>query len=87
MFRLDDMNHARFFFRSNQIEHIPEIEANIRRLMASFVAEGGGNGIRGCIQFGDRYYPAGCSKVRFQLKAEAGFDAASDDAIGERRRQ
>ena len=47
MFRLDDMNHAHFFFRLHQIEHVPEIEAAIRRLMASFVTEGGGNGIDG----------------------------------------
>jgi hypothetical protein len=47
MFRLDDMNHAHFFFRPHQIEHVPEIEAAIRRLMANFVTEGGDNGIDG----------------------------------------
>jgi hypothetical protein len=41
MFRLDDLNHVQFRFRPPQIEHIPEIEAGIRRLMASFVVEGG----------------------------------------------
>jgi hypothetical protein len=41
MFRLDDLNHVQFRFRLPQIEQIPEIEAGIRRLMASFVVEGG----------------------------------------------
>jgi hypothetical protein len=37
MFRLDDMNHLQFNFRLHQIEHIPEIEASMRKLMANFV--------------------------------------------------
>jgi hypothetical protein len=41
MFRLDDMNHVQFRFRLPLVEHIPEIESGIRRLMASFVVEGG----------------------------------------------
>ena len=41
MFRLDDMNHAQFFFRLAFIEHIPEIENGIRRLMAGFVIQVG----------------------------------------------
>ena len=40
MFRLDDLNHIQFYFRPPQIEHIPEIEASIRRLMAGFVIGG-----------------------------------------------
>ena len=39
-FRLDDMNHVQFYFRPQLIEHIPEIEKGIRRLMASFVKRG-----------------------------------------------
>jgi hypothetical protein len=37
LFRLDDGNHIQFFFRRSLIEQIPEIEAGMRRLMASFV--------------------------------------------------
>ena len=51
MFRLDDMNHVRFFFRLQQIEHIPEIEASIRKLMANFVTRGGSNDIDGVESF------------------------------------
>lgn len=41
LFRLNDGNHVQFRFRPNLIEHIPEIEANIRQLMASFVTPEG----------------------------------------------
>ena len=41
MFRLDDGNHVQFYFRLPHIEHVPEIEAAIRRLMTSFVTQGG----------------------------------------------
>ncbi len=40
MFRLDDLNHIQFRFRPPQIEHVPEIESGIRRLMTSFVVGG-----------------------------------------------
>jgi hypothetical protein len=36
-FRLDDLNHVHFRFLLPLIEHVPEIEAEIRRLMAGFV--------------------------------------------------
>jgi hypothetical protein len=41
MFRLDDLNHVQFRFRLPQIEHIPEIESGLRRLMTGFVVGGG----------------------------------------------
>jgi hypothetical protein len=50
-FRLDDMNHLQFYFRLHQIEYIPEIESRMRRLMATFVIEGGGNDINGIESF------------------------------------
>lgn len=40
-FRLDDMNHMRFFFRLPQTEHIPEIEERMRQLLAGFVVQKG----------------------------------------------
>jgi hypothetical protein len=46
-FRLDDMNHVQFYSRLQHIEHIPEIEARMRQLMASFVVEGESNDIDG----------------------------------------
>lgn len=36
-FQLDDRNHAHFFFPRAWIDRVPEIEAGIRRLVASFV--------------------------------------------------
>lgn len=36
-FRLDDMNHLHFYFRSYLIERVADIEARMRKLMASFV--------------------------------------------------
>jgi len=39
IFRLGDLNHAHFRFRRHQIEHIPEIEAGIRKLMSTFVVQ------------------------------------------------
>jgi hypothetical protein len=36
-FRLEDMNHLQFFFRLPHIEHIPAIEAGMRKIMAGFV--------------------------------------------------
>lgn len=35
-FRLSDMNHMQFFFRRPDIEHVPEIEARMRKMMESF---------------------------------------------------
>jgi len=40
MFRLEDMNHLQFYFRLHQIEHIAEIEARMRKIMAGFVTRG-----------------------------------------------
>jgi hypothetical protein len=52
MFRLHDMNHAQFYFNPRLTEHMPEIEAGIRQLMASFVREGGQNDVNG-VEFFD----------------------------------
>jgi hypothetical protein len=40
MFRLDDMNHLQFYFRLHQIEHVPDIEDRMRKIMAEFVIKG-----------------------------------------------
>jgi hypothetical protein len=39
-FRLDDLKHIQFFFPLPLIADVPEIEAGIRRLVASFVSRG-----------------------------------------------
>ncbi len=38
-FRLDDLNHMQFYFALDHIEHVADIEASMRKLMASFVIE------------------------------------------------